>query len=76
MDEYIHTLRQYCHSSRNAGDIKDSEGPEVKKFILCAVITAALLAGAYYMIFFHGLYIPRDPDAPVSVNFISRHVSR
>lgn len=23
MDEYIHTLRQYCHSSRNAGDIKD-----------------------------------------------------
>lgn len=43
----------------------------MKKFILCAVITAALLAGAYYMIFFHGLYIPRDPDAPVSMNFIT-----
>ncbi len=46
----------------------------MKKFIICAAAMAALLAGSYYMIFFHGLYIPRNPDAPVSVSFVTEGV--
>ena len=44
----------------------------MKKFIIFAVLTVILLAGTYYMIFFRGIYIPRDPDAPVSVRFVTQ----